>query len=150
MEEAGIALYQAFTGKDIERMAAIWSRSPYARCIHPGWDPVIGWAEIRQSWVDIFRSIEEIAFELTDMHVEVSGRTAWINLLAFAQVKTEEEGEFTTIVAATTIFEESEGQWLIVLHHSSHYVDDDELEDTEDVELSLTLGSGDSGPSEPN
>jgi ketosteroid isomerase-like protein len=147
VEEAGYSLYEAFSGKNIEAMAKVWSRSPYARCIHPGWDPVVGWQDIRQSWVDIFESIDEISFELTDIHVEVAGRIAWINLLAYANVTTEDEGEFNTVVVATTIFEESDGQWLIVLHHSSHYAEDEE--DEED-NLALALGRGESGTFEPN
>src|SRR5262245_40665671 len=60
VEEANLAFYDAFHRRDIDRMSQMWSRSPHARCVHPGWELVIGWTEIRQSWLDIFRTIKRI------------------------------------------------------------------------------------------
>lgn len=149
VEEANFAFYEAFTRKDIEAMGRLWSASPYARCIHPGWEPVIGWPDIRESWLDIFNSISEISFELTEIHIEVMGQVAWVNLIAFAAVDTAEEGEFETAVVTTTIFEESDGEWRVALHHGSHYIDDEELDD-DDLVLSALGRGGNPGSSEPN
>src|SRR5262245_44514502 len=41
VEEANIAFYDAFHRRDIDRMSQMWSRSPHARCVHPGWELVI-------------------------------------------------------------------------------------------------------------
>jgi len=142
VEEANLAFYEAFHGRDITKMERVWSRSPHSRCVHPGWEPVVGWSDIRQSWVDIFRTMKSIEFSLEDVHVEVSENTAWVNLVAHADVVTEEDEAFSTSVVATSVFERIEGQWYIVLHHSSHFADeDDELdeedEDEDDDELGL-------------
>lgn len=137
VEEANFAFYEAFHKRDITRMSRLWSRSPYARCVHPGWEPVIGWHAIRQSWVDIFRTMKSIEFQLEDVHVEVAERTAWVNLLAHVDLSTEDEEAFATSVVATTIFEKVEDRWVIVLHHSSNYdedMDDEDLADLEDDE----------------
>jgi ketosteroid isomerase-like protein len=146
VEEANLAFYDAFHKRDIDRMSQMWSRSPHARCVHPGWELVIGWSEIRQSWLDIFRTIQRIEFSLEDIHIEVSGRTAWVNLIAHVNVTTDDGEDFPAIVVTTNIFEEIDGRWLIVLHHSSNFADEEEIEEDE-LELDGSLdGSGSAGP----
>jgi ketosteroid isomerase-like protein len=146
VEEANLAFYDAFHKRDIDKMSQMWSRSPHARCVHPGWELVIGWAEIRQSWLDIFRTIQRIEFSLEDIHIEVSGRTAWVNLIAHVKVTTDEGEDFPAIVVTTNIFEEIDGRWLIVLHHSSNFADEEEM-DEDELELDGSMdGSGSSGP----
>ena len=146
VEARGLSFYEAFESRDIRKMAALWTRSPYMRCIHPGWEPVVGWPSIRQSWMEIFDSMNSIEFTLGQVQVEVMGNTAWVNLVAHAEVATDEDS-FSTAVVATTIFEKTEGNWFIVLHHSSHYVEDDELEDDD---LELNGGFGGSSDGQPN
>lgn len=148
VEEANLAFYEAFNKRDIESMSQVWSRSPHARCVHPGWELVIGWSDIRQSWVDIFRTIQEIDFRLEDIHIEVSGRTAWVNLVAHVQVTTDEGDAFQATVVTTNIFEEIDQRWMLVLHHSSNFAEDEEM-DEEDIEID-NGGGGSSGPDGPN
>lgn len=148
VEEANLAFYDAFNKRDIERMSQVWSRSPHARCVHPGWELVIGWSDIRQSWVDIFRTIQEIDFRLEDVHIEVSGRTAWVNLVAHVQVTTDEGDAFQATVVTTNVFEEIDQFWMVVLHHSSNFAEDDEMEE-EDIEID-NGGTGSNGPDGPN
>ena len=47
VEEANLAFYEAFNLCDVERMERLWAQSPYVRCIHPGWEPVVGWGYVR-------------------------------------------------------------------------------------------------------
>jgi ketosteroid isomerase-like protein len=153
VEEANLAFYEAFEARDITRMERVWSRSQHARCIHPGWEPVVGWPDIRQSWVDIFQTMKSIDFTLEDVHVEVSESTAWVNLVAHAELETEDDEAFETSVVATSIFERSEGQWYVVLHHASHFADDEafesEEEDDDDGELQAST-EADVPSEEPN
>ncbi len=134
VEALNTEFYDAFHHRDIERMAGLWSRSPYARCVHPGWEPVVGWQDIRHSWAEIFESMERIEFQLEDVHIEVSNDAAWVNLLAHAEVKIDDEDTFATSVVTTTVLERTDGEWRIALHHSSHFVDDDELSE-DDLEI---------------
>lgn len=146
VEEANLAFYDAFHKRDIDRMSQLWSRSPHARCVHPAWELVIGWSEIRQSWLDIFRTIQRIEFNLEDIHIEVSGRTAWVNLVAHVDVTTDEGDDFQASVVTTNIFEEIDGRWLVVLHHSSNFAEEEDL-DEDEIEIEGPLdGSGSAGP----
>lgn len=131
VEEVNLAFYEAFTHLDVDRMGAVWSPSPHARCVHPGWELVIGWQDIRQSWQEIFRTIDAIEFELEDVHVEVSGRSAWVNLIAHVRIVTEDGDAFSASVVTTNIYEHLDGQWRMILHQSSNFSEDD-ADDGED------------------
>ncbi|MBI2378332.1 MAG: nuclear transport factor 2 family protein [Deltaproteobacteria bacterium] len=132
VEELCRNFYDAFESQNIDRMEALWSHTGHARCIHPGWEPVVGWSEIRQSWIEIFRSMDTIDFEIVDSHFEVSDQLAWANLVIHASMVTEEGETFETMVVATNIFERRGTDWCIVLHHSSHVLDDDDDDDEDD------------------
>lgn len=136
VEEANLAFYQAFEAKDIDAMSRVWSQSPHARCVHPGWELVVGWPEIRQSWTEIFRTIDEIEFELSDAHVEVSSNTAWVNLIVRVQVTTDDGEEFHASVATTNLFERMDTDWLLMLHHSSNF-GEEESEESEDDDYNV-------------
>jgi ketosteroid isomerase-like protein len=96
--------------------------------------------------------MQSIEFELEDVHVEIADRTAWVNLIAHADVRTEDDDTFQTSVVATTIFERVKDRWLIVLHHSSHFVEDEEIEgetlEIDEDELEGDLGGN--GSSQAN
>ena len=148
VEEKNLEFYEAFSNKDIDRMSNVWSKSPYARCVHPGWELVVGWNDIRQSWTEIFKTVELIDFALEDIHVEVSGRTAWVNLVAFVDVTTDDGDNFQASVVTTNIFEKTDDNWTLVLHHSSNFAEEDE-EEEETTEFDMG-GRGNSGISDPN
>ncbi|MCC7385168.1 MAG: nuclear transport factor 2 family protein [Deltaproteobacteria bacterium] len=151
VEEANFAFYDAFHRRDIAKMERLWSPSPHVRCVHPGWEPVVGWSDIRQSWVDIFRTMKSIEFSLEDVHVAVAGDTAWVNLMAHAEIETEDEEQFTTSVCSTTIFEKTDGRWQIVLHHASHFADEDEVEGEEELDMETgDIALDTSGGEKPN
>ena len=149
VEEANLAFYEAFNQCDVHRMEKLWAQSPYVRCIHPGWEPVVGWPSVRQSWADVFESMLSIDFNLEDVHVEVVGQSARVNLVAHASVTTIDNDIFQTSVVATTILDKIENEWLIVLHHSSHLLEDDtDLEQLEGFTASLPYTND--GSSQPN
>ena len=131
VEQANQLFYDAYRERDINAMAKVWLHSPHARCIHPSWELVVGWKDIRESWVELFRSIEHADFQLEDVHIEIAGRIAWVNQLAYATLHTD-DGEVISASAITTnLFELSEGSWRLTLHHSSSFIDD-ELDENED------------------
>ena len=135
VEEANLSFYEAFQKRDIEQMAQVWLRSPHTRCVHPGWELVVGWPNIRQSWIDIFRTVQDTEFRLEDIHIEVSGQTAWVNLIAHVEVTTDDSEEFKASVVTTNLFEHIENHWGLVLHHSSNFSEDDDEMTEEDLDL---------------
>lgn len=150
VEAANQAFYDAYRDRNIDAMAAVWMPSPHARCVHPSWELAVGWPDIKESWEDLFRSIEHADFQLEDVHIEVAGRIAWVNLLTYATVHTLEDEVVSAASIATNVFERSGDEWRLVLHHSSAFLED-ELDDDEDPmdldpERPPQGGSGMDGP----
>ena len=54
IEFANETFYLAFNSRDIKQMEAIWATDYPSVCIHPGWAPLYGRAEILQGWEAIF------------------------------------------------------------------------------------------------
>lgn len=117
--QANAMFYRAFELRDIEAMAEMWAREPYVRCIHPGWEPLCGWDEIVGSWGQIFRGIDVLRFELSDLTVRVGGNLAWIELCEKLEASHEGKAARSTVLA-TNIFErQADGRWQMIHHHAS-------------------------------
>lgn len=117
--QANAMFYRAFELRDIDGMAEVWAREPHVRCIHPGWEPLCGWDEIVGSWGQIFRGIDLLRFELTDLTVRVGGTLAWIELCEKLEATHEGKAARSTVLA-TNIFErQPDGRWQMIHHHAS-------------------------------
>ncbi len=132
VEEANIAFYEAFKDCNLDAMSKVWSPSPHARCVHPGWELVTGWESIRRSWADIFESIEDLEVTLEDVQVEVVGTIAWVNQVVTLGIATAEDEAFKAQVVTTNIFEKTHGNWQLVLHHSSNFLDEEDGDDDDE------------------
>jgi ketosteroid isomerase-like protein len=112
--------YAAFEALDIDRMAPCWLQRDDVRCIHPGWDVVIGWPQVSRSWMAIFANSGYIQFFLTDVCVNVDGDSAWVScsesILSGGEAREEMED---AKVLATNMFRRVDGRWLMVLRHAS-------------------------------
>jgi len=150
VEAANVAFYEAFKDRDIEAMARCWSQSPHARCVHPGWELVTGWPDIRRSWADIFESIDDLEISLDDAQVEVAGTVAWVNLVVSLRITTNDGDTFEASVVTTNLFEHANGEWLLVLHHSSNFVEDDEGDGEDDEPRTMGFFAPRSGSSSMN
>ncbi|MCB9648864.1 MAG: nuclear transport factor 2 family protein [Deltaproteobacteria bacterium] len=149
VEEANLGFYEAFMSRDLEKMSRLWAHTPHVRCVHPGWELVVGWDDVRASWQEILRSVQAVEFQLEDIHVEVSGRTAWVNLIAYVHIETEDGEDFQATVVTTNILEQMDGEWRFVLHHSSNFSDESEEDEDEDEDMDFeTNGPGSMG--DPN
>jgi ketosteroid isomerase-like protein len=118
--KANEEFYAAFEALDMDRMEACWLHDDEVRCIHPGWDVMTGWAQVRRSWMAIFANSSYIQFFLTDVRVHVDAGTAWItcaeNILSGRASGPEMED---AKVLATNVFRRDGDRWRMVLHHGS-------------------------------
>ena len=112
------AFYTALEDMDLEAMSRIWVQSAEAVCIHPGWETLRGWPEIRESWRAIFAATGYMRFEPSDVTIHLHGDAAHVSCV---------ENIFTVVdgmtihsrIACTNIFTLSDGEWRMVLHHGS-------------------------------
>jgi ketosteroid isomerase-like protein len=121
-EEAVLAanerFYRAIESLDIKEMEAAWLTTAAVQCIHPGWGPLSGWADVRDSWVRIFNNTSAMSFIPHILHVAVQGEAAWVLCVEEITSRHADE-EHTSQVLATNLFERRDGQWFMVHHHAS-------------------------------
>jgi hypothetical protein len=112
------AFYEALGSLDLARMEAVWWHEEWTRCLHPGWDLLIGWEAVQESWKIIFRSTKRMQVALSRPLVHVLGDAAWVSCVE--HVTSASEGDFTTaLIEATNIFVRRNTQWRMVHHHTT-------------------------------
>lgn len=118
---ANRTFYAALHSLDLSQMAQVWSHEDWIRCIHPGWDLLVGWDEVQGSWQEIFSSTDQMMVSISRTLVHVAGDAAWVSCLE--NVTTAFQNQFNSVlVEATNIFQRSQGRWLMVHHHTTPLV----------------------------
>lgn len=99
-------------------MDRIWSHGDDSICIHPGWELVIGWMTIKQSWVQIFNKIEMIDIMTNTLRLRKCGNLAIF--ICLENIRISENGKIQrSCVLSTNVFEHSKGRWLLSHHQAS-------------------------------
>lgn len=116
--EANRRFYTALENLDLEAMDSVWLHEEWVKCVHPGWELLEGWEEVRESWARIFASTQRMQVVISNITVEGENRFAWV--CCIEQVTSSYERGFdTALVQATNIFVQQDGDWLMVHHHAS-------------------------------
>jgi ketosteroid isomerase-like protein len=112
------AFYRALEKKDIEAMSAVWSQGTASLCVHPGWNVLRGWKEIRSSWVKIFQNTAYIEINTDIISTEIRENIAYIVLVE--NVLQVVNGRKTVARSlATNVLEMMGGKWYLIHHHAS-------------------------------
>ena len=119
VREANERFYRAFESLDLAEMDGIWAHGDHVACVHPGWNRLHGWDDVRRSWAAIFQSTTEMRFTITDVRVEIRGDLGWVHCTE--NIISETRGSLSiTAILATNVFERHDVWWLLVHHHASH------------------------------
>jgi ketosteroid isomerase-like protein len=118
VQEANNEFYRALESGSVERMEGVWAHDDWVRCIHPGWAMITGWLRVRESWQRIFESGQKMRASPSDVMVHQVGELAWVNCTENITVFDDESFD-TAQAAATNLFVQREGRWLMVHHHAS-------------------------------
>ncbi len=118
VREANQAFYTALQLLSLEQMDTVWHQDEGARCVHPGWEILQGWEEIRKSWENIFRNTRRMGVRLREVSVQGEGDLAWVCCVEDITYASD-KGFGTARVGATNIFLRRNGRWLMVQHHTS-------------------------------
>ena len=115
---ANRAFYAALHSLDISQMAQVWLHEDWVKCLHPGWELLMGWDEVQGSWEEIFRSTQQLLVSVSRPLVHVAGDVAWICCLE--NVTTANQSDISSaLVEATNIFQRRQGRWFLVHHHTT-------------------------------
>lgn len=108
------AFYRALSHCDLEAMDRVWLHAPWVRCVHPGWELLIGWEAVRASWEGIFGNTRSHKIEAGDVTVRLVEGFSWVS--AVERIRGQGGVSFT---AATNLFQRTDDGWRMVLHHAS-------------------------------
>ncbi|MDD5543209.1 MAG: nuclear transport factor 2 family protein [Acidobacteriia bacterium] len=116
--EANKRFYDALESLDIDQMGSIWLHESWVKCVHPGWGPISGWENVRQSWEAIFQNTQAIRVRLTGQSIRMIGDFAWVSCIE--NIANRLDASLDAAEAFTTnLFLRRDNRWWIILHHSS-------------------------------
>ena len=116
--EANQRFYQALSEMDADAMEQIWLHEPWVRCIHPGWQLLSSWDDVRESWRQIFRSTGSHQVEASEVKVRLFGELAWALCLERITSRPD-SGNPISLAQGTNLFLRTPSGWRMVLHHAS-------------------------------
>jgi len=116
---ANAAFYAAFDRCDIDAMDAIWARSSLAACVHPGWRPLRGRAEVMASWRAILLGPGAPSIRCAQPSAHACGDTAFV-----VCVEKLPGGD----LVASNFFVREDSAWKLLHHHAGPIARGDEEE----------------------
>jgi hypothetical protein len=118
LREANLAFYRAFERLDLEAMSKLWARSVEVTCVHPGWDIVIGYDAVMQSWQTIFDGTSEIRFRLDDPRITASEQMGWVVCRELLYT-TVNDMPIENLLPTINAFVLEQGEYRIAHHHAA-------------------------------
>jgi len=118
LREANARFYRALEGLDLEAMDRLWAHEGWVRCVHPGWDILVGWDLVRQSWEQIFSNTRWLRVTPTTVEAEIIGDVGLV--VCSENITATTEGDVGVAVAqATNLFRMTRDGWRMIHHHAS-------------------------------
>lgn len=116
--EINKSYYKAFENFDLETMSQIWSNSDEVICIHPGWDILVGWEKVKDSWKKIFMDETLLKFTIRNPITIILDDTGIISCIEEIFISSRDTIS-QTFIATTNIFKSTEKGLKLFYHHSS-------------------------------
>jgi len=118
IEAANQEFYKTLDSASLEAMDQVWLHEDWVRCVHPGWDVLTGWKEIRDSWDKIFQGDQKMKVSTDDVAVCSLGEVALVTCIE--NIMVFQGTDFDSMQAiATNVFINRGGRWLMAHHHAS-------------------------------
>jgi len=118
VEAVNRRFYEMLDSASLEGMDDVWLHEDWVRCIHPGWDVLVGWKVVRESWDRIFRDSRKMRVSTADVSVCAIGAAVLVTCIE--NITVFQGADFDSIQAiATNIFVQKQGRWLMAHHHAS-------------------------------
>ena len=106
---ANEAFYRAFAKGDAHAMEQVWSERNDVACLHPGWGPLFGRADVLTSWKAIMAASAPPGIECFDARAQIHGDMAVV--ICFEQLGGSR-------LVATNLFAREGSVWKMVLHQA--------------------------------
>lgn len=117
---ANARFYAAFKDGDLAAMRRAWARGDHVYVVHPSAGRISGYEMVMQSWEMVCDAGYEfpLQVDLQDVEVRVRGGVGYVTCLEM--VRTKGSSSWGKQLA-TNVFEEVDGEWLMCVHHASHF-----------------------------
>jgi ketosteroid isomerase-like protein len=120
LRRANERFYSALETLDLPAMEDLWLRESWVQCIHPGWEAIVGWPGVRQSFEEIFASTRWLrVIPTVAREVEFPD----FGIVSCAENITLGGGNDSDLdlamAHATNVFRRTPEGWKMVLHHAS-------------------------------
>ena len=112
--------YRAFESLELARMDDVWSHDEHVVCVHPGWNRLVGWTDVRKGFEQIFANTVDIKFRIDESSLRVSGDLAAMSVVENLRSRVAEGGVVGQVLAVN-VFERQKGIWRIVCHHATPF-----------------------------
>mgnify|MGYP006275910631 FL=1 len=116
-QEAEAAFYEAFARQDIDAMMNVWADDDDIWCVHPQGPRLSGVEAVRESWRAIFRSGQQLRFQLHDSRM-VQGMMVSVHSV-YEQVQSAIQPEAVGTMIATNVYVKTGEGWRMLVHHAS-------------------------------
>lgn len=118
VEAANVGFYNALELASLEMMEEVWLHEDWVRCVHPGWDLLVGWRRVRERWERIFQNGQKMKVSPSQVWVHITGEVAYVTCTE--NITVYNDSSFDSVQAvATNMFVCREGRWLMAHHHAS-------------------------------
>ena len=120
VEDANERFYRALENCDLEDMEAVWLHEQWVKCVHPGWEMIVGWEKIHESWERIFQNTSGMRVSATNLSIKVEGDFAWVTCTEKLAIFLDSSAApVSAVTIATNLFYRIGEDWLMVHHHAS-------------------------------
>ena len=122
------AFYAAFSGRDDAAMERVWAKDKPISCTHPGWQPLVGHAEVMSSWKSILGNPTSPELICRGARASIYGDVAIVTCI---EELGDDKGE-SEFLTATKIFVRAGSIWTMVHHQAGPVnIDPQTLEEEE-------------------
>ena len=118
LQEANDRFYRALESLDLASMDRVWLHEGWVRCIHPGWDVVVGWKAVRHSFEQIFDGTSWIRVTPTAIEINAFGD---VGIVGCAEniTATQDSDVGVAVAQATNLYLKTPRGWRMIHHHAS-------------------------------
>ena len=106
---ANEAFYRAITDRDVALMDELWATSAPISCVHPGWQPLKGRADVIESWRAILTGPKPPAIECLGPTARIIGEVGIV--ICYEKIGPDH-------LVATNLFVRSGSTWTMVHHQA--------------------------------
>jgi ketosteroid isomerase-like protein len=115
-QDAALAFYQAFEGRDLDAMMAAWADDEDIVCVHPGGSRMVGYDAVRSGWEQLFAGDAKLSFRLDEIVVL---ETVGLAMQSVIEHVATADGATRGVAVATNVFLRTPSGWRMLCHHAS-------------------------------